>query len=265
MFIVQEFKFFLLIPMMIFMAVDVHKVMTNFFNVELNDFIARHKERRAISLRRTGGVMDFQDYHEDVLYPYAEWLSDFRDNVYRASPNFYQDKELLKKNLDHLAQFYVKIDYGDKMDYFDAPGAKDVLALKGNIISFFEKMDAYLHERYFSEKIAKMQSDIPVLTIRISDYLGFPIVNQNLEIEELLLPVSPSTSKRISVKNDQKTSENGIVRIRLLPGSYVITVPKYNKSRQLNVDKNGMIGIRVFDLGNTVGGVIKEVRSFFNK
>lgn len=226
------------------MVVDVHKVITNFFNVEMNDFIAKHYEKKPITTKKTGGLMDVVDYEYDPFYPFAVWLNDFRDAVYKNSPHFYQEKESLKKNLEPLLDFHVRIMHMISIGSFEEISTKDIEELSKNIKNFFDKMDVYLREKYFSNRILDIQSHIPVLIIRVKNNLGEPLANGMIEFDEVLFPQAVGSSKLAFVKRDV-TNQNGTYRIRLMPGSYLVKIQNYGIAMPINLYANSEIEMEV--------------------
>ena len=88
--------------------VDVHRIITTSYNVELNPFIA-HFNRNDVTFEtvNTGGITEIRMLNANPLASYAFFLEDFRDEMYNQSRAFWLSTDKFIQALEPLLKFYI--------------------------------------------------------------------------------------------------------------------------------------------------------------
>ena len=91
--------------------VDVHRIITTSFNVKLNPFIAYFEPKRcSFEVVITGGLKEIRpNRYTHPFADYANFLKDFRDELFRKSVNWKFPIESFISEFDPLLNFYSKI------------------------------------------------------------------------------------------------------------------------------------------------------------
>lgn len=220
------------------MEVDVHKVITTQFNVEMNEFIAKFSGVKSFERVKTGGLWEIRVTEEDVFNRYAYWLKTFRDEMFSKSVNWSLPVDSFRKELEPLLQFYTNVENLIKLDFFK----KDNQAVLTNylvkpLFRFFNSLDRHFRTTHFRKnlKLSKSQHELVIKVVNSSDS---PISEVDALVSYVLAPRFREYSKAIFVCR-LRTDESGTAKIKLPKGYYKIDVRKYGKTRfeDLSEDK----------------------------
>jgi len=141
------------------MQIDVHKVMTTLFNVELNHTIAKYSVQKSFERVKTGGVMDLIP-RRSLFHFYITRLEVFREHVYERSNDYFMSEEEFRREMDILLELYAEMkllaerhiltpeDERELEEYFLKP-----------ITHFIESLDKDLGSSYFMSRVGELMSD----------------------------------------------------------------------------------------------------------
>jgi len=234
------------------MDVDIHRIITTKFNVELNKFISKLDERRKkpTTVILTGGLMELWERQENTLDSYARWLKDYRDELFRSHFGHPMNVETLQKALDPLLQFYVNREAFSQFDILDNNN-RDLLAeeLLKPLMCFFRSLDEHFTATYFQDRINTLKIQSPEIIVRVNNVFSLPISQIVVKIERVLAPVFGEYSKTIPI-GQFRTDPSGSVRIKLIEGQYNIDVDKYGRRKTEDFHSDTDVVFKVFDFTN---------------
>jgi hypothetical protein len=145
--------------------IDVHRIITTSFNVQLNTFIANFEEKKpSFEEVRTGGLTEIRVHRGTTTFnAYAYFLKKFREDLFRNSINWRFPISSFISNLDNLVSFYTKT-----FDYSYDYTAEELNVLYDQLIMplsrFLESIDQEFVINHFGEKIIKLQNKFLKLT-----------------------------------------------------------------------------------------------------
>ncbi|MFQ6064196.1 MAG: hypothetical protein ACE5L6_01850 [Candidatus Bathyarchaeia archaeon] len=179
------------------MVVDVHKVITTLFNVEMNPFMARFSKAKSFEIVKTGGLWEIRVTEEDVFNRYANWLKTFRGELFSKSVHWSLPLNSFREELEPLLQFYVNVENLIELDFFKK---KDQAVLANHLVRplyrFFNSLDRHFRTTYFrrSLKLSKSQHE---LVIKVVNSSSSPISEVDALVSYVLAPNLGEYSKAI--------------------------------------------------------------------
>lgn len=234
------------------MDVDIHKIITTRFNVELNRFISKLDERKKKTATRipTGGLMEIWERQENILDSYAEWLKGYRDDLFQTHFGHRISLETLQEAIEPLMQFYVSREAFSQYDILDKSNRLMLTEeLLKPLMSFFRSLDKYFAIAYFRERLNALKIQSPEITVRVLNLFSLPISQTVVKIERVLAPKFGEYSKTIPI-GQFRTDANGSIIIRLIEGQYKIDLDKYRRKKTEDYHRNAETVFRVFDFTN---------------
>lgn len=232
------------------MEVDVHKIMTTLFNVELNEFMAKFWKYRTFETVITGGLMEIMLRNVHQFYVYALWLNEFREQLYQKSANFKMEFETFQNELESLLEFYVNLKLLAEYHVFCKDDEKDLNEyLLKPFMHFISKLDETFGSVHLVSRINKLMNEALAVTVRVFNALRIPVINVEVKFSYVRFPEFGIYAKTYPLCV-LKTNDEGIASIRLLrprEGSYRIDVEKYNKIEFFDVKSGNCIEIKVRD------------------
>jgi hypothetical protein len=145
--------------------VDVHRIITTSFNVELNQFIAKFEQKKpSFEVVRTGGLTEIRVRSNDAFAAYAYFLKDFRKELFSKSVNWSFPLDSFLSELDSLVNFYVSVfnlvENNCVRDY-----ERDILSelLEKPLSSFFRSVDQEFGISYFDGKKETLKTESPTI------------------------------------------------------------------------------------------------------
>lgn len=219
------------------MDVDVHKVITTLFNVEMNPFIARFSKVKSIERVRTGGLWEVRVAEEDAFNRYAYWLKTFRDELFSKSVRWSLPVDSFREELEPLSQFCVNVKNLIELDFFEGDN-QAVLTdyLVNPLIRFFNSLDRHFRTTHFrrSLKLSRSQHE---LVIKVVDSSNSPIPQVEALISYVLAPDLGEHSRAIFLCR-LRTDEAGIAKTKLPKGHYKIDVREYGRTSFENLSED---------------------------
>ena len=229
------------------MEVDVHKVITSLFNVELNRFLARFDKERMVETVRTGGLMEIKVREAHLFKEYVDWLKAFREDLIHISVDHKLDLESFQKLMEPLLKFYV--DLGLLMEYNvftkESEIDLDIYFLKP-FARFLHGLDKYLGTIHFTERVNDIRGRLAEVIVRVINAFNLPISEVELQLYYIRHPEFKEYARKYPLCVT-KTDENGKARTKLTWGHYRIDIERYRKIILLDVDGNREVKVKVFD------------------
>lgn len=240
--------------------VDVHKVITTLFNVELNEFLAKFDKEKVFETVRTGGLMEVRISEAHPFKQYIEFLRDFREELlYPLHPDYTLDVDSFQKAMEPLLEFYVNLEIFSVHNVFAEELETDLINyLLKPFLRFLYSLDEHLKTTYFSERVNELKRLSPEMTIRVVNLFSLPISKVEAQISWVRLPEIKEYSKTIPLCTI-KTDESGMAKTKLTGGHYRIDVGRYKKRLFLDLSENKEVEVKVFDLLNLLKHVAKKL------
>lgn len=219
------------------MDVDVHKVITTLFNVEMNPFIARFSKVKSVERVRTGGLWEIRVIEEDVFNRYAYWLKTFRDELFSKSVGWSLPVDSFRKELEPLSQFCVNVKNLIELNFFERDNQAILTDyLVDPLFRFFNSLDRHFRTTHFrrSLRLSKSQHE---LVIKVVDSSDSPIPQVEVLIFYVLAPDLGEHSRAIFLCR-LRTDETGITKTKLPKGYYKIDVREYGRASSENLSES---------------------------
>src|SRR4030042_5921797 len=148
--------------------VDVHRIITTSFNVELNTFIAKFDEKKpSFEVVRTGGLTEIRVHTDNAFAAYAYFLKSFREELFSRSINWSFPLDTFLSELDSLVKFYVSV-FNLVESNCVRNDEKDILAdqLMKPLSSFFKSIDQEFGISYFDGRMETLKTESPKIVWR---------------------------------------------------------------------------------------------------
>jgi len=244
------------------MKINVHRIITTLFNTKLNEFIARFGEGKIFETMQTGGLMEIKVRNTSTLGRYADWLANFRDELYSKCVDWSLESDSFKEELETLMQFYVNTEHLSRFGVF-TNDEKNYLVdqLLKPLEHFFHLLDRELRMTHFSKEICILTSQTPEITIKIVDFHGFPLCQVETQISYVKAPIFGMYSKTIPLCT-LRTDSSGTIQMKLPKGHYRIDLEKYGKTWIEGLQEDREITLEPFRGVVTCGKCRKEVTGF---
>jgi len=247
--------------------VDVFKIITTIFNVELNYFIAKYGKYKVYAKYPTGGLMEVRVREVHPFYTYAQWLDEFRNRLFEKSKNSKIDFEEFEKEMEGLLKLYAHLSILRECHVFSEGAERelDVHFLRP-FMRFLSELDKELRSN-FVERAREMSSRALDVTIKVTNAFGLPVPDAEVQVSYVRLPQLREVAKAYPLFT-LKTDETGCARIRLpqpLEGGYRIDVKKYGKTAFLDVGSCNYVEVKVFDLSGLFSLFKRKISKFMSK
>ncbi len=224
-------------------TVNVHYLITRFYNVRLNEFIAKYSEEGRITDRTlTGGFMVLERRKKHQFEPIATWLNNFRSELYKK----YNLKEIDVNDLimesNKLALFFQQLIF--LRDSIEAPKYKELeRKLFPNLNSLFKDFSEILKNEDYKDILKYIRERSPVLKINIMNKLGkYPVKKELIVIDYRLYPEFKEHSKKFRVLKKESDS-NGSFKHNLIKGVYEISLPKRERMEVIDLKKDVVLDL----------------------
>lgn len=232
------------------MEVDVHKIMTTLFNVELNEFLAKFDKYEVFEAIQTGGLMEIKVRDAHQFYTYVLWLKEFREQLYRKSVNFKMELDAFQREMEFLLEFYVNLKLLAEQHVFSEEAEKCLSEyfLKP-FMRYINKLDETFENAYFTTRINELVSKKADITVKVVNAFNVPIENVEVKLSYVKFPELRKHAKAYFLCT-LKTNDAGVVNVSLPrshEGGYRIDVEKYDKVAFLDADSGYYVKIKVFD------------------
>lgn len=145
--------------------VNVHRIITTSFNVELNLFIANFVEKKpSFEVVRTGGLTEIRVRSDNAFAAYAYFLKNFRDELFSKSIKWSFPLNTFLSELDSLVRFYVGV-FNLVENNCVRNEEKDVLAdqLMNPLSNFFKSIDQEFGINYFDGRMENLKKESPTI------------------------------------------------------------------------------------------------------
>lgn len=230
--------------------VDVHRIITTSFNVQLNRFIANFQTKKLpFETVQTGGLTEIrvEPTGDNILSYYAYKLKDFREDMFLKSINWKFPLHSFIGELDSLVQFYSQIIDSTEYDF----SKEENLALDEQLINplklFLLSLDSELNTDYFYQKIKNLNrryiDRTYLLTIKVQDKKNKGVKNERVKISEIENQQSQSETLIDYISSDNL----GYIRVKLTEGLYTAQIEKYCLKESCNLSKDSRIILVVPD------------------
>jgi len=168
--------------------VDVFKIITTIFNVELNYFIAKYGKYKIYAKYPTGGLMEVRVREVHQFYTYAQWLDEFRDRLLKKSKDSKVEFEEFERDMMSLLELYAHLNILREYHVFseEAERELDEYFLRP-FMRFLSKLDEELGSN-FVEKAKGILSRASDVTIKVTNILGLPIPDAEVQVSYVRLP-----------------------------------------------------------------------------
>jgi len=234
------------------MEVDVFKIITTIFNVELNNFIAKFGKEEEYGKIQTGGLMEIRLREAHQFYAYAQWLDNFRDQLFEKSRGSKMDFKEFEKKMTSLLQLYAHLKLLKEYHVFSKEAERELDEYFLEPFSrFLSKLDKVLGSN-FVERAREVSSRTSDVVIKVTNVFGAPVLGAEVQVSYVRLLEFREHAKTYPLFT-LKTDETGCAKARLLQpleGGYRIDVKKYGKTAFLDVSSCNYVEIKVFDLLN---------------
>ena len=233
-----------------FAEIDVHRIITTSFNVELNTFIAQFNRNEAtFETVNTGGITEIRVLNASPLASYAFFLKDFRDALYNKTRAFWLSTDKFIQALEPLLKFYVDTINTVEMHQGTSTNLEDLI--KGVIkplSRFLKNVDESLGTNFFIERTEKLKILSPQVNFQVTNFSRYGIPKLQIKVSSVTAPIFGKYS-RVMPLFTSNTNSKGNAIIKLTQGCYDFEVPKYNKKLRFNVKDNSTIKVNVHDFG----------------
>lgn len=240
------------------MKADIHRIITHFFNVELNPFIAKYKKEKVMGTYQTGGLKQFKEIERHEFNQYATWLFEYRKNLFYKIPleDTVIDLDELRKYLTPLSKFFVDLSLINET----CPNQE----LKDNLLKplsqFFRRIDDFTDSDYFERYVKSRRAKAPKLNIRVKNFYYFPLYDIELDVRySSVFRFKENSQISVDGKFVRKTNSEGTIEIKMPEGEYRLLLGKYNKTKRLNVSQNTEASFSVFDFSKLIGSIKKKI------
>jgi hypothetical protein len=145
--------------------VNVHRIITTSFNVELNRFIANfHEKKPSFEVVRTGGLTEIRVRNDNAFAAYAYFLKSFREELFSRSINWSFPLDTFLSELDSLVKFYVGV-FNLVESNCVRNDEKDVLTdlLMKPLSRFFKSIDQEFGISYFDGRMETLKTESPTI------------------------------------------------------------------------------------------------------
>ncbi len=145
--------------------VNVHRIITTSFNVELNRFIANFDEKKpSFEVVRTGGLTEIRVKSDNAFAAYAYFLKNFREELFSRSINWSFPLDSFLSELDSLVKFYVNV-FNLVENNCVRNEEKDVLAdqLMNPLSRFFKSIDQEFGINYSDGRLETLKTESPTI------------------------------------------------------------------------------------------------------
>lgn len=229
-------------------AVDVHRIITTSFNVQLNRFIANYEAKRGrfqtildygvTSYVRTGQPSTNTN---TFLTHYAETLKNFREEIFKKSVNWNFPIDSFISEFDRLTKFYLDVSediYNSGVLYCQ---------LVRPLRDFLLSLDMEFDTNHFYNQIANKNPIINQPTVCLGNcsscnFLELRVVNEkNKGVKKRKILISElykGDSRWKFVIYLIKTDKKGLAKIKLPEGVYQAENEKYHLTESCQLNDN---------------------------
>jgi hypothetical protein len=220
--------------------VDVHRIITTSFNVELNRFIANFEPKKAyFEVIRTGGLTEIRvdSSGGNIFNYYAYRLKDFREDIFLRSVKWKFPLNSFISEMDSLVDFYNDIlMYTHKYDFSEKENSILDEQLVQPLKIFLLSLDREFNSNYFYQKIKNLKrkyiKKMYTLDMRVLNHVKKPVK----KVETKIFKYDDSGSKHLL--DILKTDKYGNVISKLSEGKYEAEIEKYQLIRAFTLDEN---------------------------
>lgn len=218
--------------------VNVHEVLTEFFNIELNEFIAKFSNVKITDIVQTGGTQEIFHSDQHPFKKIIDILVEYRNKLFGVtSPLRHKvDKDVFMKYFTPFIEFYVQLLI--KRNMFNDPTLNkefDKYFLQPSY-TLFTRLNKRFKTTQFTDTVRKYFNSIPNLMVKIQ---GSPslVNNKKIYVLEYIQPDFGKHSKRrmFGVLN---TDQQGVGFFKLPQGLYDVYVEDFKDTFQIHQEGN---------------------------
>jgi hypothetical protein len=242
---------------------DAHKIVTNFFNIELNKFISKYTHPEVEVIVRSEGFMQFREVEGKFLF-YAIWLKEFREKFFE---NYIQEEisfETVKKQFGPLLDFFVRVSLRSSLLDEEVRKTLDKELLKP-MMNLFKQWDKFFDNNYFMETIKSELNNPPKVTFVVKNFFS-PATNADIEVSYLANIEFKEFSREVPLAT-LITDENGFAIISLPKGGYKFRFgfSGHKKTMFDNVNDSKIINIRFYNFIELIKYALKKFSKYLFK
>ena len=230
--------------------IDVHKIITTSFNVELNPFIAQFNRNTAtFETVNTGGITEIRVLNASPLASYAFFLEDFRDGLYNQTRAFWLSTDKFIQAFEPLLKFYVDtINTVERQQGSSANLQELIVGVIKPLSKFLKTVDECFGTQFFIERVEKLKIASPTLNFQVTNFSRYGIPQLQLRVSSVVAPVFGQYSRVIPLF-EVETDSTGKASLKLTQGCYDFEVSRYKKKLRFEVKDNAILKINVYDFG----------------
>ena len=223
-------------------------IITNFFNVKLNPFIAKYgRIEKDGDITLTGGLMQINRKKVHKFKQYCDWLESYRKELFYIFPvsDMSLSIDILVEQLDPLVQFFVNLSILNEI----CPDQELDENLLKPLKSFFKEWDEYTNSDYLEKNINLRRSMLPDIKIEIKNLFIFPLRYTYIDVlSHFKFVFNELPQIRIYKKILLRTDDQGIIKIKVPEGEYMFKLKNYKKQKYLTILQDTELKFNVFKI-----------------